>query len=204
MNRKKALLPKGDGSRAAVWQEMKPRRDYNMKTHRKAISNLRYWTIYAVIMAIVLGATWQIGMRWLERAEAETTIDGWIICQPGDYINARRRASRKSESLGRLETGDRISLDGITENGFCHVVHLGMEESEGWVYVGYIVLDEPEVVNQLGMIRADGRVACRKYVEGPRRCWGHEGEIVSVYYRSSEWTVTNKGFIRSEYVEVAE
>ena len=140
------------------------------------------------------------GMILISRAGAEGS-DGWIICQPGDYINARSGASRKSGVLGRLDCGDVVHLAGGSKNGFLKVERLSMEESEGWVYSGYVIYEAPRNYGgKVCTVAADGRVACRKYIEGPRRCWIHAGDTVKVYSAGGGWAVTNKGFIRTEYL----
>jgi hypothetical protein len=127
-------------------------------------------------------------------------VTGWVICQPGDYVNARAWPTRKQESCGRLETGYELQLDGKTKNGFAHC-EVGLEIGEGWVHTGYIVFDEPEWKEGAWyVIEAKGRVAARRYIGGPRRCWLQPGDRVQVFYWSDEWAVTTRGFIRSEYL----
>lgn len=153
------------------------------------------WIIVLALAAGFIGETVRI------RAEAEDmTAAGWVICQPGDYVNARRKASTRSESLGRLEAGYPLRLTGKTKNGFAQVTGLSLEETEGWVYAGYIVFDEPVWIGKTMTIRANGRVAARKCADGERRCWVTDGSTVTVYWMAGEWSVTSKGFIRTEYI----
>lgn len=154
----------------------------------------------AAILAFCIG--WIIGTCEQIIDESKGT-EVWIICQPGDWVHARDRASTKSESLGMLMTGDSVIIDGKHRNGFMHVTDLRLEQAEGWVYAGYLIDEKPEDLGGAkGVIRANGRVMCRKYVDGPRRCWIDSGAEVKVYYMGGGWAVTNRGFIKSEFVEV--
>lgn len=166
--------------------------NYNTTWKKKTV------VILLSVLAFCIG--WAIGMCELAIDQLEG-VDAWIICQPGDWVHARDRASTKSESLGMLVTGDRVKIDGHNRNGFMHVIDLRLEETEGWIYAGYLVTEEPvDMGGELHWIRANGRVACRKYLDGPRRCWVIDGSTVKVYYMGGGWAVTNKGFIQSEFI----
>lgn len=157
--------------------------------------------LLAVLIGILIFmAGMMAGMLLIGSATAEGG-DAWIICQPGDYVNARSGPSRKSGALGRLDSGDKIHLTGESKKGFVRVERLGMEESEGWVFAGYII-DEPpcEYYGAKVTVKANGRVACRKYIAGPRRCWIHDGDSVKVYFAGGGWAVTSKGFIQTAYL----
>ena len=131
-----------------------------------------------------------------------STITVWAMCQPGDYVNARMAPSTRSESVARLETGDAFEIDGRSKNGFMHAPSFPCENGEAWVYAGYIVTEQPQsACGKLYRIKSNGRVACRKHIEGPRRCWVVDGSEVKVWGFTSEWAVTNKGFIQSRYIE---
>jgi len=124
------------------------------------------------------------------------------MCQPGDYVNARMSPSTRSESVARLETGDAFEIDGRSKNGFMYAPSFPCENGEAWVYAGYIVTEQPQsACGKLYRIKSNGRVACRKHIEGPRRCWVVDGSEVKVWGFTSEWAVTNKGFIQSRYIE---
>jgi hypothetical protein len=51
-------------------------------------------------------------------------------------------------------------------------------------------------------ISANGRVACRKWADGPRRAWTVNGSTVKVYAYASDWALTSKGWIRTEYIDL--
>ena len=126
----------------------------------------------------------------------------WVLCQPDSYVNVRESASRKSSVIGMYTCGDKLYTDGETKNGFIHCVNLALELTEGWVHSGYIVYDEPYYPGfQDATISSKGRVACRRTINGDRRCWAKNGTEIKVYMMSYEWSVTNKGFIKTEYIE---
>lgn len=124
----------------------------------------------------------------------------WILCQPNDWVNARAKASTRSQSEGRFETGDVITLDGKEKNGFVHVVDVSFEVSECWVYAGYVSYAEPVVVNKRAVISSSQRVRARKTIDGKRRRWLEGGTSVYVYYIAGDWSVTNEGFVKTEYL----
>ena len=136
------------------------------------------------------------------RAWAEDyTTECWILCAPGSYVNCRPTPSKRGESIGRMETGYRLEVDGRTKDGYAHVVGLGLEQTEGWVSVNYIVFVEPRWVDADTAVISNGRVACRKYQDGPRTGWVVNGSTAHVYWVADGWAVTNKGWIRTEYLE---
>lgn len=124
----------------------------------------------------------------------------WVLCMPGDYVNARAGASRKSISVGRLEAGDEIIDAGKITKGFVFCNGGSFELSEYWVHSGYIVRSQPVYLDVDATVCGDGRVAARKYIDGPRRCWVFPGDKLHVYWRSEIWSITEKGFVQSRYL----
>lgn len=125
----------------------------------------------------------------------------WILCQPDSYVNVRETSSRNGNIIGRYSCGDKLYTDGKTKHGFVHCINLSLESTEGWVHSGYIVYDEPYTPeSQDATITSKGRVACRRTINGDRRCWAKNGTEIKVYMMSYEWSVTNKGFIKTEYI----
>ena len=132
--------------------------------------------------------------------EAMADSDAWIMCEPDDFVHCRRTAGKKGEVIGRLETGYRLQLDGKTKKGWAHCTDLGLELTDGWVYAGYIVFDEPVWYDRDLLISADGRVACRKCIDGDRVGWVVSGSTVHVYWAADGWAVTDKGYIRTKFI----
>ena len=129
-------------------------------------------------------------------AAEEKTI--WVLCQPNSYVNIRIRPSGRSEVAGYAECGDAFETDGISKNGFLHV-YASIENGEGWISKGYIVYEKPVFIGKEMTIYSKGRVNARRTVNGKRRCWVRPGDEVTVYWMS-EWSVTNKGFIKTEFL----
>lgn len=132
-------------------------------------------------------------------AVADEYVTAYVMCQPDDYVNVRANPSTKSESYGRYISGDSFKTDGKKSKGFVHAI-VALESNEGWIYAGYVVYDEPVYVNAEYKVASNGRVAARRYIGGPRRCWVKKGTTVKVSYMSSEWSLTNKGFIQTKYL----
>ena len=89
-----------------------------------------------------------------------------------------------------------------TGRGMLHAVDMSLEYTEGWVSLRYIVFDEPEwKAAEEKEICADGRVACRKWIDGDRIGWLKPGAKVQVFYESREWCYTNRGYVRTEYLK---
>lgn len=133
-------------------------------------------------------------------ASAETT-KAWIVCQPGDYVNARISASSRSECAGRFDGGDVIWVTGKQKGGFDQI-DASLEVTIAWVCSGYIVYDQPEYLDGMKMtVRSNGRVAARKRIGGQRRKWLHDGDVVKVYWKSDEWCVTSEGFVKTEFLQ---
>lgn len=133
-------------------------------------------------------------------AMAETR---WILC--ADYVNVRMNPSKKSREVGQLDVGDDFETDGVIRNGFIRVIGIG-EYGVGWVYAGFTSDEKPEKVDERRVCVAKRRVACRRWVNGPRiggkTGWLYNGSSVKVYYRTSKWSVTSRGYISSEWLEV--
>ena len=125
----------------------------------------------------------------------------FIICNPKSYVNVRRSPKKGAEEIGRLDCGDSFLSDGKKKNGYIHVV--GMTEyGEGWIHKGYVVEDQPIIESLRGTIAATGRVKTRRYIGGKKLEWLEVCTDVWIYVMSDEWAVTNRGFIRTKYLEV--
>lgn len=165
--------------------------------NRKEKMRRLFWAIVALVM---LAAGAMAGRALADESEVYTV---YAMLKPGDYVNVRASAGKRGAIIGYLELGDSAQTDGKTKGAWLHLVNLSMEETEGWVHAGYI--SETEPVQQGGQtysISASGRVACRKWINGPRRAWAKKGAKVKVYAMGGEWALTNRGYIRAEYLEV--
>ena len=166
---------------------------------KEKISPYTMLTVLAALIGILAGTA--IGLRFTARAEDKLT-EAWVLCQPDSWVNIRESASSRGTYAGRLLSGDRIWVDGRTKNGFAHCDNMSNEAGEGWVHAGFIVFEEPAEVEKVCRIQSNGRVACRRTIDGVRRCWIVNGSEVYVYKIAGEWAVTNKGFIQSKYIDL--
>ena len=131
----------------------------------------------------------------------EATTRAWVMCKPGDWVNVREWGSRSAVSLGRLEAGDDFRVTGRTRDGWAEA-EVSLEESTGWIFAGYIVFEEPVCWGGKAFpIASNGRVACRKHIGGDRVAWVVDGSTVQVFYAADGWAVTNRGWIRSEFID---
>ena len=132
---------------------------------------------------------------------AEDLWEVYVVCQPGDYVNVRENPSRKSEAVGYADGGDSVLIDGAEKNGYLRCYYIG-EMGIGWIHKGYVVYDQPERVSITAKVNSKARVAARQYVNGKRRAWLKKNDEVKVYWLSDEWCVTNKGFVKTKYLDV--
>lgn len=129
----------------------------------------------------------------------------YVMCHPDSFVNVRKSPSKNGTIVGCLYYGDEVKADGKTKNGFIHVVGLSLEDDEGWVRNLYLDLWKPmdDVIGEYTVV-SKGRVAIRNGVNGKRTGWLKSGSDVFVYGMSAEWAVTNKGYVKSEYLERSE
>ena len=173
----------------------RPERKQKMK-----ITRAEFWAIIAGALAVLIAAAWFT----CGRAAEKPVITCWIVCQPGDHVNVRETPSKKGRATGFLECGDAVQTDAESRNGFIRVYGVG-EGSEGWVYCGYVSIYEPKAVFETYACVAPNRVACRRYMNGPKtqNPWLRNNSTVQVFYMTEEWAVTSRGFIKSEWLEVS-
>lgn len=153
--------------------------------------------IIAICIAVGL-ASYNIASR-INDAHAETvTATGYIMCK--SYVMIRMWPSRKAQEIGQLDPCDTVEIDGRTKDGYAHIV----APCDGWVHAGYIVFSEPKAVNETATVTARKRVACRKWIDGPNvdsKPWLISGSEVKVLWMTSEWALTNRGYIKSTWLE---
>ena len=160
---------------------------------------------FILLVALAIGAGWWIGTSEC-RASEEKMLQCWALCKPGEGNQVWVRSSpHKGNNIdGWVEVGDSFYTDGKNSNGFLHVYGAG-DAGEGWIYSGYVSTEEPVEVNEQYVCVALKRVACRRWIHGPQvenYGWLTNGSNVFVYWMTSEWAITSKGFIQSEWLEV--
>ena len=121
----------------------------------------------------------------------------YVLCQPDSFVYVRQFPKKGAQSVGFAELGQALETDSKTKNGFIHVFGF---EGDGWICAGFVT-DSPVVVGTVdGWIDSQGRVACRRSINGTRRKWLSDGTEVVIFARSDEWSITNKGFIQTAYL----
>jgi len=183
-----------------------------MKSTRYSTTSMRKTQVALVLLvAVILICVLHFGGRavWA-RAEEENELQCWVMCRPaigdkpGDYVNLRLWASKDTSTCGFLEAGDTFHTDGKTKNGFVHVLDRG--DADCWIFAGYVVFEEPVVCLENYVCVSKGRVAIRKWIDGPQNPahpWLRSGSEVFVYMISGDWAYTSKGFIQAKYLEAA-
>lgn len=179
---------------------MKPTKYYSTSNTNRA----RKILLFALVAVIIAGIVYTIAARALEEETDERLATVWVMCKPGDYINVRRTPSKNAMEVGRLDPCDSFLTDGTSSNGFIRAYGIG-EYGEGWVYCGYVSIYEPKPVFETYACVAPNRVACRRWMDGPKtqNPWLKNGSTVQVFYLTEEWAVTSRGYIRSEWLEVS-
>lgn len=160
----------------------------------------------ALLMAVVLVL---IGMIIGSYCHSEEQLaKAWVMCRPmpGNRVEVRKEARKDSESVGFLECGDWFYTDGDSKDGWIRCIGIG-EYDEGWIYSGYVSTNKPEIVMERYVCVAIRQVACRRWMGGPqmdgRAAWLKNGQFVTVFVTDGEWCVTDRGYIRAEWLEVS-
>ena len=172
----------------------------NTTNYSTTISSRRTRLI-TILIALVLAVIAFTGNYGAIQARAEeTTTNAWALCKT--YINIRLWPSKEATAVGFLDPCDRVEVDGRTKNGFAHVTY----PVDGWVYAGYLTFSEPKAVGETYTVVARRRVAARRWVDGPQmgtKPWLINGSEVTVLYMSDDWALTNRGYVKAEWLEAA-
>ena len=166
--------------------------------------------IFIALLAAVFGyllieLCWDVDMIAVFVADAEAEdaegVERWVFCRPDGVVNVRSGPRKGAEEVAWLTSGTEILTDGKVRNGYMHVFGLAAETTEGWISTRYVVEEEPKAVGEEMEIRAEGRVACRKWIDGKIVKWYRDGDQVYVHWMADGWAVTDRGYIRYEYLE---
>ena len=173
-----------------------------MKPFNKYTTSEKERTVFFAAIAVVLTVIIVVTICTLSRGE-NALVKCWILCKPGSQVNVRRTPSKTGQEVGFLEVGDWFETDGCCSNGFVRCFGIG-EFGEGWIYAGYVSEYEPEPVFDTYCCVAKNRVACRKWMNGPRTSnpWLKNGSDVQVFHIAGDWACTSRGYIRTEWLEV--
>lgn len=135
----------------------------------------------------------------INRAWAENiTTKAWVLSST--YVNIRMGASKKAPIVGQLDPGDDLEIDGKVDGWFAHIV----APVDGWIHSGYLTFSKPKKVNKTYTVTAKKRLMCRRWIDGPKvaeKPYLINGSEVKVLWISSEWACTNRGYLKSEWLE---
>ena len=174
-----------------------------MKLTRKEIA----WMVAGVLaIGMFLGVA-LCCFVYLNSAEAEGSMHYycWILCKPEDgesisEVYIREKPGKSGNVTGSAGCGKKMETDWETRGTWIHVIDLATENGEGWVYGGYVVFSEPEIIMEEREIVGGGRVRCRKCIDGEFKGWAANGSSVMVYAMADGWAVTEKGYIQSRFI----
>ena len=154
--------------------------------------------LIAIVIVITVALTLSI-------CHGEQLATCWIMCKPGSRVEIRATPDKGGISEGWLDCGDSFETDAETKNGWIHCYGVGDAE-EGWIYLGYVTTQKPEEIGERYVCVANYRAACRKWMAGPQiesAPWIYNGQYCQVLVSDGEWAITNRGYIRAEWLEVS-
>ena len=174
---------------------MKHQKNYSIFDKEKIVAAVVFVTLI-IVVTVALTVTFCKG--------EEALVKVYALCKPGSQVTVRRTPSKGAQEVGFLEVGDDFLTDGTASNGYIRCYGIG-EYGEGWVYCGYVTEYEPEPVFETYCCVAKTRVACRRWMNGPKvehSPWLVNGSDVQVFYIAGDWACTSRGYIKAEYLEV--
>ena len=151
---------------------------------------------------IIAGGIFHAQYAWVSARADEQLATCWIMCKPGSYVTIRSTPGKNGQVNGYLDSGDSFQTDGESKDGWISCC----SGEGGWVYCGYVVTEKPQIVGERYICAAKKQVACRKWMGGPQidgRPWLRNGEFVQVFLMADGWAITNRGYIRSEWLDVS-
>lgn len=130
-------------------------------------------------------------------AGAETA---WVLCHPDSYVNIRWSPSTRSTAEAQVYAGDEIELDGKKDGKWLHCL-CSSESGDGWIRSDYISTDEPDILDGAAYEITKNRTRVRTSASGRVIRMLKKGTTVTVYLMTPEWSVTNFGFIATEFLQ---
>ena len=165
----------------------------------------KQWMALILACAVVFAVTFTVYRAQLAASAEDSFVTCWVMCKPveGNYVSIRRTPSRRSTEVGRLECGDWFETDAVSSEGWIRVYGIG-EYGEGWIYCGYVVTEEPQMIGKQYRVASNGRVIIRKWMNGPKvdgKGYLVNGSTVQVFCIADGWAMTNRGYIMAEFLE---
>lgn len=121
----------------------------------------------------------------------------YVLCQPDSFVYVRMFPKRGAQAVGYAELGQALETDGEKRNGFMLVYGF---EGESWINAGFVTRYPVTIETLDGWVKSSGRVVCRRSINGTRRKWLSDGTDVTIYARSDDWSITDKGFIQTAFL----
>lgn len=177
---------------------MKHQKNYSIFDKEKIVA-----FIAILLVAVVIGVAIGAGIGAAE--DQEITL--YALCKPGSQVNVRRKPDIESKWLGYLDAGDSFQSDGEIRNGWIKCLDIG-EDTEAWVFLGFVSTEKPEKIGERYVCVSNAKVICRRWQGGPqvtvngKKQYLKNGQNVQVFCIADGWAVTNRGFVKAEYLEV--
>lgn len=143
-----------------------------------------------------------IALLLLEAVTAKADPEAYyVLCHPASELNVRLKPSVKGRKIGGYGAGDLVMVDKI-RRGWARDADANMrfDAWDGWMAAAYLV-DSPVDVYAEGIgatVTAKGRVKIRATPGGSRVGWLRDGDAVTVFAVSDVWTVTGKGYVKTD------
>ena len=161
------------------------------------------WIRCAILFLILVSAAIVIMSFLYETGLAEEdTTNIWVLCDPNSFVCVREAPRKTAYAVGGITCGTQMETDGKTKGNYIHVVNVHAEDDTGWISNQHIVYDEPEPVYRNATVVSIGRLAARKGVGGKVKKWLQPMDELKVYWWSSQWCLTNYGYVQSAYLEL--
>lgn len=152
----------------------------------------------AMVIILAVFAVMILTVDWPNYAAAED--DGlYVLCMPESVVNVRSRPNKDASVVGWVAFGRYVHTDGKAKNGFVHVTDLAAEVTEGWIYAGFLVDEQPRKEKYNAEVWG-GDVIARESVNGKRIRKLRDGQTVTVYAQTNRWCVTNKGYVMADWL----
>lgn len=162
---------------------------------------IRVTLIGILAIGIFLGTVLACSVYLAAATGEEMFYNCWVICSPESEVMIREKPNRHSDVVCTAECGRMMWTDCHDSNGWVHLVDVSSETGEGWVSEKYVVYAEPTTVNRKMVVSGSGRVACREGIDGKIKRWARKGTEVTVYIFAEGWAVTDKGYIRKQFLK---
>jgi len=171
---------------------------------KKRFRDTEVWKILRTVLEMIalILAIWLMiqCVDWLGgQVKAEKM---WVICSPDDVLLVRESPKKTAQATSELTPGTAVETSGKVRNGYTKLTDMASESEVGWVRSVYLVDEAPEYIGRTATVVSKGRLAARRCIGGERIRWLKPGSTVTVWFRTSEWSVTDRGYVQSRFLQV--